>query len=511
MTALRSIVLGVFAFILLPLAAAERLKFIGTFQEEANRIEFRLTFEATRTDSKANYAVAGKITARDGDYTVSGTFFAKTGKLRANVRRKNDIPGKPDYEKPLDGQIQPGGNKMTLKCVLLSPATRYPMDVAFDAYKVKDSKEEDAQIQVFQFDQVAGGTSADLRVDHFAGSAVVLSRNKQGERVERMVKFTPLPKAFAFGGKMTFKLDASSIPADEFCPVKLVLNYLDNDPKNNDPYGATITFDLSKGQRCFSKTLSWDCPGPSGFQGISITHNNSGPYYLYKVASMKRRDFDALTSSYNVAQGVGTTNTGSATNPSTGSSTGRSTGTSTGSVSGGNTTTTGGTKPLATTVALMVTGIKGDVVVKPRNSTDWTPMTSTTALTAGMAISVDPDSSLTLQMPNGATIVLEGGTELRLEDLSPSGGQARAIVRMMAGSLIYRHQGRNDTIKSDFVIRANECVTSVRGTDFTMTYSPKEGTVRIDLREGKLDFTPSPNQQALPLEGPTTITWKITN
>jgi len=469
-------------------ARAETLKFLGTFEDASNEITFRLTLEATRTNPKDNYSVSGAIKAADGDYKVAGTYYAKSGKLRGTVRRQNALAGKPSFNQPIDGQIQPGGNKLIAKCTLLSPKTKVAMPVTFDAYKVADTKETESNIRAFVLDRVAGSATPDMRVDHLRGTATVKTFPPTGGSVERTIKFTPLPIAFAFGGKWTFTVDAGSIPTDEYCPVKIILNYLDNDPKNNDPGGATITFDLSKGVRSFQKTITWNCSGPNGFQGVSFAHSNAGPYVLYSLKSIKKQEFDRLTAGAN-AQPAG----------------------SSGSRTAGPTTTGDGSAG-ANVATLRTMSIRGDVTVRTQTATTWEPIKPSTVLDAGTRISVAPESSLTLQLPNGATIEVEGGTEFAIEDLSPTGGQARAIVRINVGALLYRHrQGLDQRMRSDFIVRAAECTTASRGTEFRISYDPKAGMVRLDLRDGKVEFDPGRGLDKMNLEAPTTLTWKLSD
>ncbi|MEQ1934033.1 MAG: FecR family protein [Fimbriimonadaceae bacterium] len=468
----------------------ETLKFIGTYQHPRNDIEFRLNFEATRADSTANYTVAGVVRAKDGEYKVSGTLYAKSGKLRATVERKNAIPGKPMFEESLDGQLQTGGNKIIAKCILLSPETKAAMNVTFDAYKVIDTKETNAEIQAWIRERVAGSTSPDLAVDDLKGTATLRLRDSKGQLVNRTIKFTPLPPAFAFGGKWTFFLDATSIPKDERCNFTVSINFLDNTAKT--PY---IQFDLSKGERSFSKVITWNNDVENGSNGIAFSLNSAGPYVLYKLNKLKKSDFDQRTAAYNQTSGTGGKPTD--TKPPT------TTGTGTGKPADDKGTTTTGP------VTLRTTGIKGDVDIKARQDVSWSDLTTRSILSPGTMINVGPESSATFQLPDGSVITVEAGTSLRIEELSSAGGQARALVRIMAGAVTFRHQNSLDAIRrSDFVIAAAETTASVRGTDFTFTFDPKQNTIRIDLREGKLEFDPGHGLSKMNLDAPTTITWK---
>lgn len=473
---------------------AETLKFIGTYQHPRNDIEFRLNFEATRADSTANYTVAGVVRAKDGEYKVSGTLYAKTGKLRATVERKNAIPGKPMFEENLDGQLQTGGNKIIAKCILLSPETKAAMNVSFDAYKVIDTKETNAEIQAWIRERVGGSTSPDLAVDDLKGTATLRLRDSKGQLVNRTIKFTPLPPAFALGGKWTFNLDASSIPKDEYCPFKVTINYI-------DVTGTTYAkeFDLAKGERSFSKVITWNNTIENGSNGISFALNYEGPYVLYKLSKLKKSDFDQRTAAYNQTPGTG----GKPTDTKPTTTTGTTTGTSTGKPADDKGTTTSGP------VTLRTTGIKGEVEIRARQEVSWSALTTRSILSPGTMINVGPESSATFQLPDGSVITVEAGTSLRVEELSSAGGQARALVRIMSGAVTFRHLHSLDDIRrSDFVIAAAETTASVRGTDFTFTFDSKQNTIRIDLREGKLEFDPGHGVSKMTLDAPTTITWK---
>ncbi len=457
---------------------AETLKFRGAFNDQANKIEFTLNLTLTRTDPKATFTVAGSVTAADGDYTVSGSFYPTTKKLKGLVKRKGlNAP----FEQPIDGTLQPDGNTLNVTTVLLSPHTRTDMKVAFAAKKTSDSAEANATIRAFSRDRVAGNLeNPELTVDDKAGRVTLRTRDSKGKPVEWNVYFTPLPQAFAFGGKWDFAVDATAVPATEYCNLQIQLCYLDNDHKNAsgqpDPY---IVFDLRNGERKFKKTVTWNCPGPPGYQGVSFSFGSSGgPIVLYKVIEIKRSEFDRLTAAYNQS-GTGQLQ------PS-------------GVVRGGTLPEKPGT------AALRSVTVKGSVTVRRRTDTDWTPIKPDSVLDAGTVVSVGPESEATMQLPNGATIVIRAGSELRVEDLSPTGGQAGAQVRLLVGSLHYR--GGPATGPGTRVMVA-ECTASTRGTEFTLTFDPKTNLVVLRLTDGKVDFEPGRGLEKILLEAPTTLTW----
>ncbi len=162
--------------------------------------------------------------------------------------------------------------------------------------------------------------------------------------------------------------------------------------------------------------------------------------------------------------------------------------------------------PPASVTASQVTG---DVSFRTiGGGSDYRPLTTGTVLTSKMEIDVDPEGSATLRLPNGGIITIKGGTRLRLEELTSSGGQARVVVRMMMGEVLYRHAANAaaNTVRGDFVIRMNESVTSSLGTEFSAKFDAKTFMVTIDLREGKLEFNPGMKLDPIILEAPQVFT-----
>jgi ferric-dicitrate binding protein FerR (iron transport regulator) len=126
-------------------------------------------------------------------------------------------------------------------------------------------------------------------------------------------------------------------------------------------------------------------------------------------------------------------------------------------------------------------------------------------------IDVDPDSSATFQLPDGATLTLQGGTIITIEELTPSGGQARIMVRVAMGAIIYRHQAdaRGRFARSDFMVRINDGVYSTRGTAFSLKFDPNSGMVTLSLTDGQLEFDPGHGLQKMLLDAPTTMTMSV--
>ena len=94
-----------------------------------------------------------------------------------------------------------------------------------------------------------------------------------------------------------------------------------------------------------------------------------------------------------------------------------------------------------------------------------------------------------------------------VEELTPSGGQARVIVRLMMGEILYRHtrDAAANIVKGDFVIRMNESVTSTRGTEFSLKFDPSSGMMTLNLTDGQVEFDPGHGLQKMLLEAPTTV------
>lgn len=464
--------------------SAEQLKFVGSWKHRDHPIEFKVSLTATRPDARTNYTVGGTLQAKDGDYSISGTLYAKTAKMKGMVRRKNPLPGKPDFEQPIDGTLDASRNTLTLTCTLLSPITRVPLDVTMKAHKVSDSAEAEATLKVFK-QGATQGSVPEMAVDTKNGFLRVRLRGRDGKDADHTIKFTPLPPAIAFGAKWTFSIDASSIPAEIYIPVKVSLSYIDN--SSTTPY---VEFDLSKGDRKLSKTITWNSPGIASYQGIGFMWSNStGVFVSYSIVQMKRGDFDRLTRDLNQTAGAGgAVTSGSGTTSDLGSS---------GSSARGGVVTL---RPVSTT---------GEVWVRTSSDKPETRLRNDMILGPGTIIDVDPESSATFQLPNGATVVLAAGTSLRVEQLSATGGQAAVQVRVLVGELLYRHRGTSSTATAGFVVRAGETTASTRGTEFTLKFDPKQSTLQINLRDGKLDFDPGGGLPKMQLEAPNTLTWRL--
>lgn len=160
--------------------------------------------------------------------------------------------------------------------------------------------------------------------------------------------------------------------------------------------------------------------------------------------------------------------------------------------------------------SLTASQVTGDVSYRVTGGgSDYMPLTAGTVLTNKMEIDADPDSSATLRLPNGAIVTIKGGTRVRLEDLTPSGGQARVSVRLLMGEIIYRHNANSpsQSVRGDFVILTNTAVTSTRGTEFTAKFDAKTFMLTLDLREGKLEFNPGMNLKPIMLEAPTVFSF----
>lgn len=177
---------------------------------------------------------------------------------------------------------------------------------------------------------------------------------------------------------------------------------------------------------------------------------------------------------------------------------------------GGADDSAGGTTKPSSPASLTASQITGDVSYRSTGGgSDYTPLTAGTVLTSKMEIDVAPESSATLKLPNGAIVTVKGGTRLRLEELTSSGGMARVIVRMLTGEVVYRHaaDAAASSVRGDFVLHMNESVTSSLGTEFTAKFDPKTNMLTIDLREGKLEFKPAKHLEPILLTAPTVFTF----
>ncbi len=480
-----------FVFLTLSLCCSllsETLKFIGVHTNEANRFDFTLNVTASRPGKTGNFTLSGVIkvndgleaTKNDGEYQVTGTLYASTGKVAGYAKRNDTFAKK--FQQPLDGKHILGTNFMDVKVTLLSPKTKYPMDVTFKAGKVADSS-EDEMIDVFVFDQIGSNDpNNELILNKENGTLLVKPwRKDNNQRESKTITFTPLPPAIAIGAKWDFYLNGSSVPTDWYCPLKVTLHYL-----SNSWTSPTLDFDLTSGKRSFSQTITWDTKMSAGIPGISFMWSNgAGIYVQYRRTKIKKSEFNRLTASYNMRPDVVT-----------------------GGSQPNNTAPSIDSKP---TTTLRTTKVEGDVEVRLNGAVDYVPLKPDMILGRNSVITTDPDSKAVFQLPSGAILILQPGTSLRIEEISPEGGYSRAIVRIMTGELIYRHNTKDDKgpKSPSFRILTAGTVASVRGTEFSMKYDEKSGMLFIDLREGKLEFLPGKDLSPMLLEAPTTFTYTI--
>lgn len=459
-------------------AVAEKLEFLGAYNppNDRNNIQFVLKAILTRPESSGNYTLSGYIRADDGDYTISGTGYAKTGKIKGYVRR-TDKSGK-KFEQDFDGMLIANGQTLTAKCILLSPITKVALTAEFSCPKQQPIP-TNATIDVWVLVKTNNVGSRDvIQVDPDAGRLSVRVY-LPGNKIEmKTVTFSPMPKVMAKGAKWDFWLDASSVPKDQYLNLEFNALYIDVSGKS-----PTIQFKTNTGDRVMRKTLTWSCDIDNGSNGFYIGDPYNGMGFEYRLKKMARDEFNRLSASYNTTPGAGVTTKPPVTPPVT--------------------------PPVINppSVTLRALDIKGDVVFRTVGVTDYRQLTATTILRAGMEVDVAPDSSATFQLPNGATVKLQPGTHIRIEELTPIGGQARAMVRMFMGEIIYRHLGTSTSPRGDFVLLMNEAVTSVRGTEFTIKFNSKTGVLNIDLRDGKLEFKPGHGLEPMMLEAPTTLTF----
>ena len=472
-------------FVLLVLsgtAIAEQLKFAGTYDFPSS--EITLTCTLTRGNANSNYSLAGSIRTDDGQYTVSGTGYYKNRKIKGFIRRNS---GGTKFEKPLDGTISANLQTIKVSGMVIDPSTKTLKGFEFECDR-QEIKNPNELIPVYVRTKTYKSPGmVHMSIDFDKGTGSVGASIGNGAEQQYPIRFSPIPKVVPFGAKWEFWLDASAIPKESSRGFKMSATYIDNAART--PY---IDFELGRGsERIFRKTITWNIKDGFDMQGIYFQNSSAEFATVYfKLQQMKRSEYERLigTANSNPAPTTTAPKPPAATTPKPAA----------------NTTP----KPPTHPSQLSTGTVKGDVEVRLPNKDDYEPLKPGMVLPPKTMIDVDPDSSATFTLPNGATLLLRGGTQMMVEELTPSGGQARIMVRLMFGEILYRHT-RNaaaNIVKGDFMIRTNDCVTSSRGTEFSLKFDPDSGMVMLNLTDGQVEFDPGHGLAKMILDAPTTVT-----
>lgn len=489
------------------------MKFVGPFEDSASQFQLILNVSVSRPGSSGNYTISGKIKAKDGDYSVSGTVYANSRKVKANVRRAG---GTKPFEQPLDGFLSSDKLSLNVSCLLLSPVTKVAFKASFKALRM-DNPDESEMVGVFVRQPLKlWSDSGDLAVDLDQGTAQVRHFVSSTEKGVTTLRFSPLPAYFMAGGRFEFWGDASALPNNMSSLFKISCNYID--VSGSSPFK---TLDLTK-QRKASLNIVWNMLETTEYSAFSFEWGSSNMAFVaYKRVTMSRAEFNRLGAAGNAiplsrstlpgssgGSAVGGGNVGSPSTGNTGKpdSSGKPAETTTKNPNSGGS----GRKPPAVG-SLLTTAIQGEVDVRLPGKTDYQPLTAGMVLAPNTLISTGPEDSATFQLPNGATLTLTPGTTIRVEELTGSGGYAACIIRIRVGEIKFQNESKHDSVvRSDFVIRMNECVSSTRGTAFSMRCDEKTGQIFIQLTEGKLEFKPNKEASPILLEAPTTFTFSVT-
>ncbi|MBL8059905.1 MAG: FecR domain-containing protein [Chthonomonas sp.] len=475
----------IFALLLVcGVAFAEQLKFQGTFDLQSSQL--LLTCTLARPNSTSNYTLAGTIKSEDGQYTLSGTGYYKTGKIRGFARRGT---GTSKFEQPVNGTIGAGAQSVTMVCAIMDPKAKVLKGVQFRCDR-QDTKDPNELIPVYvRTKTYASPGNKHMAIDFDKGTGTIGASVGNEAEKPYPIRFSPVPKAVAFGTVWEFWLDASAVPKEASRGFKMSATYIDKSAPS--PY---IDFEMGRGsERIFRKSITWNIKDGFDMQGIYFQNSSAEFVTVYfKLQQMKRGEYERL---------VGVVNSGSGTNSITPKPPANTT-------SKPPTTTTTTPKPPTHPSQLSAGTVKGDVGVRLPGKVDYEPLKPGMVLPPKTMIDVDPDSSATFTLPNGATLTLRGGTQMMVEELTPSGGQARVMVRLMFGEILYRHT-RNaaaNVVKGDFMIRTNTAVTSSRGTEFSLKFDPDSGMLVLNLTDGQVEFDPGHGLEKMVLDAPTTVT-----
>ena len=148
-------------------------------------------------------------------------------------------------------------------------------------------------------------------------------------------------------------------------------------------------------------------------------------------------------------------------------------------------------KGTPTAPTLRVVSIKGDVQVRKNGVGDWIDFNEALPLKVGDLISTGPEEEIEFALPDGDTLRMDPMSSIKVGPLLEGKGQrTRAIMDMIAGRVFVRRPPNvNDSSRSSFDVRRNECVTSSRGTEYSVFCDDNEKMMQIHVTEGEVIVT----------------------
>ena len=325
-----------------------------------------------------------------------------------------------------------------------------------------------------------------VQIDSYAGNMTFKNYAKlNGEFIDQQFKFYSPNLEYRAGEIMPWFVDGSATNHSAFPYTIAYMRYGYQNRSNQSPYYGTIAIDSSNSKYC--NDVGWHptgkikiYPGVGANDRFRIVVGIPGDVleWWYKWTTRLKTSPSRPTKPVAKPDKVSTTTPITPSKPPTSFST---------------------------------TSVTGDVTYRNTGGgSDYRPLTSGTVLTNRMEVDAALDGSATFRLPNGGTIKLQGGTRLRVEELTANGGQVRSVIRVITGELIYQHLGQSSVVRSDLDIRVADVVASVRGTEFTLKFNEKTGQLSIDLRDGRLEVNPGHGVAPITLLAPTVFTFVST-
>ena len=138
------------------------------------------------------------------------------------------------------------------------------------------------------------------------------------------------------------------------------------------------------------------------------------------------------------------------------------------------------------TKTLKVLAISEGVEIR-REGGGWEDATASMRLEDGDEISTGPDSTITLQFPDGTIMQVSELTEVRVGFLLSEGNAVRAALQLKIGKVAAKVNPKKTSF-TDFTIKSPIATASVRGTTFGAIYHSNTG-MRVMVAEGSVEVT----------------------
>ena len=120
---------------------------------------------------------------------------------------------------------------------------------------------------------------------------------------------------------------------------------------------------------------------------------------------------------------------------------------------------------------------------------EWHVVKKDTVIQQGDEISCDPDGAATLQFADTATVVVKRTNQLKIASFFTEGGVVKTEILLKMGEVAAQVH-KSEATKSDFRIRRPTDVSSVRGTEFSVSYDPVTRVGTTTVTEGVVEVQP---------------------